>query len=230
MTPDLDGRVAQWRLARRLRGALGITAAVGPLLAPVLGLILLAGGVGAQEPPPVHDPRVLPGDLVRIRVWREPDWDGDFLVDQFGVVALPFVGDVQTAGLTQWTLKAKLREAYGREVENLVLTVLVLKRIRVSGEVRSPGIHPLDPTLRVADALILSGGRTPDGKANEVVLRRAGQTEAVNVLVDTRLSDLALETGDELVVRQRPWLSRNAMGVLGSGLGLISLFVLLLVR
>ncbi len=184
----------------------------------------------AQQAPVPHDPRILPGDLVRVQVWREPDWDGDFLVDQFGVVSLPFVGDVQTDGLTQRSLKARLQEAYSREIHNLVLTVLVLKRVRVSGEVRSPGIHPLDPTLRVADALILSGGRTGDGKADEVLLRRAGRTEAVNVLVDARLSDLALETGDELIVRQRSWLSRNSAAVLGSGVGLVGLVAALLIR
>lgn len=168
--------------------------------------------------------------MIRLQVWREPDWDGDYLVDQFGVVALPLVGDVQTAGLTQRSLKALLQEAYGREIPTLALTVLVLKRIRVSGEVRVPGIHILDPTLRVADALLLSGGRTGDGKADEVLLRRAGRTEAVNVLVDTRLSELALETGDELIVRARPWLSRNAMGVVGSVLGAAGLVAALLIR
>jgi polysaccharide biosynthesis/export protein len=196
----------------------------------LLLLALAPGRAQAQEPPPPVDPRVLPGDLIRLQVWREPDWDGDFLVDQFGVVALPFVGDVPTDGLTQRSLKAKLQEAYAREIANLSLTVLVLKRVRVSGEVRSPGIHPLDPTMRVADALILSGGRTGDGKADEVLLRRAGQTQAVNVLVDARLSELALETGDELIVRQRSWVGRNAMGLLGSGMGLMGLIVALLLR
>jgi len=214
------------------RAPMGARARGRRLAALLLALLpaLTPSRSDAQVVPQPHDPRILPGDLVRLKVWREPDWDGDFLVDQFGVVALPFVGDVQTSGLTQWSLKAKLQEAYAREIANLSLTVLVLKRVRVSGEVRSPGIHALDPTMRVADALILSGGRTGDGKADEVLLRRAGQTEAVNVLVDTRLSELALETGDELTVLQRPWLSRNAGAVLGSGVGLVGLVVALLIR
>lgn len=199
-------------------------------LALLLLLALFPAHAGAQAAPQAHDPRILPGDLIRLQVWRESDWDGDYLVDQFGVVSLPLVGDVQTAGLTQSALKEHLRQAYEREIRPLALTLLVLKRVRVSGEVRSPGIHPLDPTMRVADALILSGGRTGDGKADEVLLRRAGQTEAVDVLVDTRLSELALETGDELIVRQRPWVSRNAIGVLGSGMGLLGLVIALLVR
>lgn len=197
----------------------------------MLLLLALTPGTGeAQDRPAPNDPKVLPGDLIRLQVWREPDWDGEFLVDQFGVVALPFVGDVQTAGETQRSLKAKLQEAYAREIANLSLTVLVLKRVRVSGEVRSPGIHPLDPTMRVADALILSGGRTGDGKTDEVLLRRPGETQAVNVLVDARLSELALETGDELIVRQRSWMSRNAMGVVGSATAMVGLFLALLLR
>lgn len=192
----------------------------------------------ALAPVPAHarqdaaawDPRILPGDLVRLQVWREPDWGGDFLVDQFGTVALPFVGDVQTDGLTQRSLKARLQAAYAAELRNPVLTLLVLKRVRVAGEVRSPGIYPLDPTLRVADALILSGGRTPEGRVDEVLLRRAGRAELFGVLDDTRLSELAIETGDELFVRQRSWLSRNATGVLGAGVGVLGLMVGLLIR
>src|SRR5438046_4979220 len=33
-----------------------------------------------------------PGDLVRLRIWREPDLSGDFQVDEQGTVVLPKIG------------------------------------------------------------------------------------------------------------------------------------------
>lgn len=197
----------------------------------VLALLALAASdASAQEPAGAHDPVILPGDLVRIRVWRELDWDGDYLVDQFGVVALPLVGDLNVVGETQRSLRAKLHEAYAREVRDLSLTVLVLKRIRVTGEVKAPGIFPVEPTMTVADALVMAGGRSPDGRWNEVVLRRGGETLTVNILEDAPLYALSLQTGDELLVRERSWLSRNSAAVLGSGVGILGLVIALLIR
>lgn len=184
----------------------------------------------AQQRPTDHDPRVLPGDVVRLTVWREADWSGDYVVDQFGVVALPLVGDVDVRGETQRSLKARLREAYGHEIRDLSFQLLVLKRIRVTGEVRGPGIYAMEPTMSVADAVVMAGGRGPDGRLGEVTLRRAGSSETVNVLEDTRFSELALETGDELIVTPRSWLSRNAAATLGSSVAVVGILLTLLIR
>lgn len=186
-----------------------------------------AAGAAAAEP---HDPRVLPGDLVRIKVWRESDMDGDYLVDPFGVVTLPLVGDLDVRGETQRSLKARLQEAYAREIRDLSLTVLVLKRIRVSGEVRVPGIFPMEPTTTVADALVMAGGRSDAGRWHEFVLRRGGETLTIDALGDDPLYRLALETGDEILVLERSWISRNAAAVLGSGVGLVGILLALVLR
>jgi polysaccharide export outer membrane protein len=168
--------------------------------------------------------------VIRLQLWREPAWSGDFPVDQFGVAALPLVGDVDIAGMTQSGLKELLRRAFSREIPDPVLQVLVLKRIRVLGEVRAPGVYTLEPTASVADALAMAGGRSTGGRADRVLLRRAGETLTTNVLVDTGLADLAIATGDELSVPERSWASRNAGAVLGATAGLLGLLTTLLIR
>ena len=196
----------------------------------LVAALALPAASSAQDRPVGHDPRILPGDLVRLEIWREEEWSGDYLVDQFGVVALPLVGDVQVAGETQRSLKARLQEVYGKEIRNLSLQLLVLKRIRVTGEVKAPGIFPMEPTMSVADALVMAGGRDVDGQIGPVSLRRAGTTETVNVMEDTRFAELALETGDELFVRPRSWLSRNAGAALGSSVAALGVILTLLIR
>lgn len=206
-------------------------------LLAVLAASVGGGGARAQIPTPVEavtaptpDPRVLPGDLIRLDVWREPDWSGEFLVGPGGVVTLPWVGDLDVRGETQSTLKARLVEAYAREVRDAVVAVTVLKRVRVVGEVRSPGIFPVDPTQTVADALALAGGRSEGGRADRVLLRRGGETAVVSVLETSPLYGMAVETGDELLVPQRSWFSRNSVAVVGSSIGLLGLIAALLVR
>lgn len=199
-------------------------------MAVALFLMLLPAPGPAQPAPTVPDTPILAGDIIRLQVWREPEWNGDFIVDQFGVVALPLVGDVNVAGMTQRSLKELLRDAFTREIQEPLLQVLVLKRIRVVGEVRSPGVFTLDPTVSVADALALAGGRGALGRADQVLLRRAGETLSTNVLVDTRLAELAIQTGDELRIPERSWLSRNSGTVLGTTVGLLGFFTAVLLR
>lgn len=193
-------------------------------------LALVPVPVSSQQARPVPDTPILSGDVIRLRVWRETEWDGDFLVDQFGIAALPLVGDVVVAGMTQRFLKEMLRASFAKEIQDPVLQVLVMKRIRVAGEVRSPGVLTLDPTLSVADALALAGGRGPSGRADRVLLRRSGESFTTNVLVDTRLAELAIQTGDELSVPERSWVSLNAGAVLGASAGLLGLLTALLLR
>ncbi|NJD18811.1 MAG: hypothetical protein FIA95_05960 [Gemmatimonadetes bacterium] len=202
--------------------ALALALALAPAVVPM--------PVRAQQGTAVQDTRILPGDLIRLQVWREPDWNGDFLVDQFGVAALPLGGDLAVEGMTQRELKEKLRQAFAREIREPLLQVLVLKRIRVLGEVRSPGVFTLDPTSSVADALALAGGRSSQGRSDRVLLRRAGQVITANVLVDTRLAELAIQTGDELSVPERPWISRNAPTVIGTSAGLLGILAAVLIR
>lgn len=192
--------------------------------------LALPAGAPAQERPADHDPEIRRGDLIRLLIWREEDWSGDYLVDQFGVAALPLVGDVEVLGETQRSLKARLQAIYAQEIRNLSMQLLVLKRIRVTGEVKAPGIFPMEPTMSVADAVVMAGGRSPDGHPGEVTLRRAGETQTVNVLDDARFGDLALETGDEIFVRPRSWISRNAAAALGSAVGALGILLTLLLR
>ncbi|HSW31586.1 MAG TPA: polysaccharide biosynthesis/export family protein [Longimicrobiales bacterium] len=209
----------------------GPAAGVSRVLAVLALALALPPAPGlSQQAPPVPDTPILTGDVIHLKVWREPDWNGDFLVDQFGVAALPLVGDVQVAGMTQRALKEMLRAAFAREIHEPQLQVLVMKRIRVLGEVRNPGVFTLDPTMSVADALAVAGGRGELGRADRVLLRRSGETLATNVLVDTRLAELAIQTGDELSVPERSWISRNGGTLLGTSVGILGLMTALLVR
>lgn len=225
-------------LSRRLRRPGGVRLA----RAAFLGLMALSAGCGgaraqragaplpAASGAPTSDPRILPGDLLRLDVWREPEWSGEFLVGADGMVTLPWVGDLDVRGESQRSLKARLTEAYGREVRDAVVALTVLKRIRVVGEVRSPGIVPVDPTQTVADALAMAGGRSDGGRRDQVLLRRGGETLSVPVLETSPLYGMAVETGDEILVPQRSWISRNSAAVGGYAAGILGLVLALQVR
>ena len=198
-----------------------MTIAIRPFLLSLLlvALVLVAAPVGlpAQAQGTAADPPVLPGDLVSLEVWREEDLSGEFLVDQHFLVTLPLIGEIDVRGETELSLRVRVRELMQVELINPSIEVLVLKRVRVLGAVIEPGIFHVDATMSVADALASAGGRTASARQGAVTLRRGGEIIEVDVFEDDRLSDLAVRTGDELLVPQKQWLERN-LGPVVTGL------------
>src|SRR5207249_11879433 len=103
------------------RGAAGSRGSVSRLaLLACLGLgsVLWARPARAQLPaatanhPPEGVDPLRPGDVIRLRVWREPDFSGDFSVDESGVVVLPRLGALNVGREVPESLKATLTSEY----------------------------------------------------------------------------------------------------------------------
>jgi protein involved in polysaccharide export with SLBB domain len=158
-----------------------------------------------------------PGDLVRLRIWREPDLSGDFPVEEDGAVVLPRLGRVEVAGEDPAALRARLSAAYGEFLQHASVSVTLLRRVRILGAVRNPGLYPVDPTMTVADALALAGGTTLQGAPRTVQLVRDGRPLTARLDPDALLANSRLRSGDQLYVPERSWISRNA-GVVSAAL------------
>jgi protein involved in polysaccharide export with SLBB domain len=195
-----------------------------------IGVCVLAGiGLGALHPSiapaqggseslaaAVRDTiGVQPGDLIRLKVWREPDMSGDVFINSVGEATLPRLGSVQVAGWPPDSLRRFLVSNYAKFLKDPAIDVTVLPRVTILGAVSKAGVQNVDPTLTIADALALAGGPSPDGKQDKVELRRRGARVPVKLSLGMRLADTPVQSGDQLYVPQRNWLSRNTGVVLG---------------
>ena len=188
---------------------------------PLLRLTIVAAALStayssrahAQESPlSAHAPKSVvlrPGDQVRLKVWREPDLSGDFVINEDGVVVFPKIGRVDVRQISTDSLKAMLISRYAESLRNPSVEVTVLRRVTVLGSVRNPGLYYVDPTTTVADALAMAGGVSADGKQNDFELLRDGRRLRVDLSGDSRLGDSPLQAGDQLRVPERSWVSRN---------------------
>lgn len=174
----------------------------------------------SESPEPLR-----PGDVVRLRIWREPDLSGDFQVNESGQVVLPKIGPVAVDAISRDSLRRSLLAAYTTYLRNPSIEVVLLRRINVLGAVRNPGLYPVDPTMTVADALALAGGPNPDGKRDRVDLVRGGDRLVVKLDPATRLGDTPIRAGDQLYVPQRSWISRNQGLVIGTVTAITALAV-----
>jgi protein involved in polysaccharide export with SLBB domain len=182
--------------------------------------LLLAATVAeratAQSTPPgdstAHAPSALrPGDVVRVRIWREPDLSGDFMVNESGVVTLPKAGPVHVGGLSVSDLRSAVTAAYEGWLNHSSIEVTLLRRIQVVGAVRTPGLYTVDPTMTVGDALALAGGVTTPGRPHHhVQVVREGKPLNVTLSWESPIVTSPLRPGDQLYVPGRGWFSRNA--------------------
>lgn len=166
-----------------------------------------------------------PGDVIRLRIWREPDLSGEFPVDESGQAVLPLVGPVSVVGLSRDSLRRSLLSSYTEYLKNPSIEVILLRRVNVMGAVRNPGLYPVDPTMTVADALALAGGPSPEGKRDRVELLRGSERLVVRLDPAARLGDTPLRSGDQLYVPSRSWISRNPGVVVGTATFLTALIV-----
>ena len=171
-----------------------------------------------------------PGDIVRLRIWREPDLSGDFPVDESGTVTFPKIGAFKVSDYNTATLKTKLLESYAQYLRNPSVEVTMLRRINVLGAVKAPGLYPIDPTMTIADALALAGGATPAGDPHHVVLVRNGVRMTESLSAETNIAETPLRSGDQLFVPERSFIVRNS-GLVAAGLSVTaSLIIALFLR
>lgn len=185
----------------------------------------LAGGAGAQQA--AGDP-LRAGDLIRLKIWREPELSGEFRVDDEGVAVLPRLGPTQVGGQDPAALSARLIESYAKFLQHRSIEVVLLRRIQVLGAVRNPGLYTVEPTMTVSDALAMAGGSTTEGNPRRIDLIRGGRRLPVSLTADTRLAATSIRSGDQIFVPERSWLSRNAGIVAGTATGILSLVIALI--
>lgn len=150
-----------------------------------------------------------PGDVVRLRIWREPDLSGDFAVNESGVVVLPKVGPLQVTSEDPRSLKTRLVKAYEVYLNQVSIDVVLLRRVQVLGAVRNPGLYQVAPTMVLSDLLALAGGSTSQGNLKGVQLLRNGRKLRDALSPSDSVGSASIRSGDQIYVPEKGWFSRN---------------------
>jgi polysaccharide export outer membrane protein len=196
------------------------------LSALLLAAIVLPAAADAQDAAR-RESRLVPGDVIRLNIWREPDLTGEFLVQEDGNAVLPKVGSVNVIGYTPSELKTHLIEEYSRTLRNPSIEVIVLRRILISGEVANEGVYPVDPTMSLVEALALAGGPTPAAKDDRVVLIRGDSETDIDTEDPAAVRNIALQSGDQLFVPSASGWAQNWKLLVGMISSTVSLAILL---
>ena len=195
-------------------------------------LLILAAAPASAETQSVQDQEALllvPGDILRVAVWREPDLSGDFQVDQDGTVVLPLLGKLQVTDRAWSIVKDDLMQDYLGDLRNPSIELIPFRSVYVLGEVNLPGRYNVHPTNdNLAGAVSLAGGITPDGDVTNMRIVRDGVIILDGIVGEQRLAELGIRSGDQLFIGRRGWLDRNSTFIASAVLSLAGIAVAIL--
>lgn len=217
----------------RFRPAWPVLVAVGRaafLMVVMAGCASGGSHVRAPETRGSVDPGVRPGDAVRLNFWREDDMNGVFSVDDRGIITLPLIGDRQVAGLTPSELRGHLLEEYATYFKGPSIQVTVLRRLTILGAVSQPGLYTVDATISMSEALGLAGGLTPTADSDDIRIVRDGQVIRRTLDVATLVGEADIRSGDQVIIGEKGWLSRNPAALVGSLIAASAVVVTALIR
>ena len=196
-------RLPQQILTRRLLAlAVVLLAACGPKTPIVLA------------PLPDRPWTVLPGDEVKVRVYREPELSGQYVVNGRGEVFIPGLGRIAAAGMTADSLSAHITAGYTKRIIDAIVDVGLIRSLPVLGQVQSPGVYQAEPTMSVQQIVAKAGGMRGGGLQTPTILLQKGRDGTrYSLSADIRLDRVALDEGDAIVVVNPSWLERSAPGL-----------------
>jgi polysaccharide export outer membrane protein len=150
-----------------------------------------------------------PQDLLFIEVFGQPRFTRPVGVRPDGKITMPFVGDMQAAGLTPNKLRDQLKEALADQIINPIVDVSVTQvnsqKYTISGEVFRPGAYPLTGPTHVFDALNSAGGFKDFANKKKIRIVRGTQRLYFNYQDFLKKgtnpeSNVLLQNGDTIVV------------------------------
>ena len=153
------------------------------------------------------DYRLVPGDKLRIEVYKDAQLSQNVQVRPDGKITLPLANDVTAAGHTPTELRDAIVSSLKAYMTNPTVTVMVVETvpplIYVMGEVNGAGPQPLVGKMDVVQALAAAKGFRDFADTKNIVIRRGSQvlTFNYNDSVKGKGTPIYLQPGDTIVVK-----------------------------
>jgi protein involved in polysaccharide export with SLBB domain len=134
---------------------------------------------------------IRPGDEIVLTLWGSVDADLRLTVDRAGRIAVPRVGSITVAGLSNGELADAITRRVGQTFRNFQLTATLGQvraiRVFVGGYAQRPGSVMVNGLSSILHAIMRAGGPSAAGSFRDIHLRRGGREIAVFDLYDLLL-------------------------------------------
>ena len=153
------------------------------------------------------DYKLVPGDKLRVEVYKDAQLSQSVQVRPDGKITLPLANDVPAAGRTPAELRDAIVTSLKPYIANPTVTVMVVETvppvIYVTGEVNAAGPQPLVGKIDVIQAIATAKGLTDFANKKNITIRRGSQLINFNYndAVKGQAAPVYLQPGDTIIVR-----------------------------
>lgn len=150
------------------------------------------------------DPVLKPGDVLKIAVWQQPAWSGEFPIASDGTIQHPLYRNVRVAGVPLAVAEDRMRTFLRRYEETPTFSMQVLFPVVVGGAVNDPQLLTLSPETSISQALALAGGAAERGQLEAVRLVRGGAETTLDLVnPDPATLAMTVQSGDQIIVPRK---------------------------
>lgn len=170
-------------------------------------------GAGARDTattakaPVSTDYKLVPGDKLRVEVYKDAQLSQSVQVRPDGKITLPLANDVVAAGRTPAELRDAIVTSLKTYIANPTVTVMVVETvppvIYVTGEVNAAGPQQLVGKIDVIQAIATAKGLTDFANKKNITIRRGSQLINFNYndAIRGNAAPVYLQPGDTIIVR-----------------------------
>ncbi|MFH1625280.1 MAG: SLBB domain-containing protein, partial [Pseudomonadota bacterium] len=168
--------------------------------------------VDVSEPstgiPVSSDYMIGPGDEVVLTLWGRMSGRYYLTVERDGTIAVPNIGPIKVGGMQfdqmKRHIKNEVQKIFGAKA-NVSMGGLKTIKVFVLGEVKKPGMYPIDSLSTIMNALVAAGGPNDIGSLRKIKLNRNNKTITVMDFYDLLIKgdksqDRVLISGDLVFV------------------------------
>lgn len=180
-------------------------------------LLALAGAAPAAAQADTATAAPRPADVVRLNVWRQPEFTGEFPIAPDGTIGHPLLAEVRVVGRSRDDVRRQLREILLRYENDPQFVFDYSYRVAVTGEVRLPNLYSLPPETTIPQAIAAAGGVSEFGRLNDVRLVRGGQETVLDLRNPAGPAmEMRIRSGDQIRVTRRGSSFRDYLGLTAS--------------
>ena len=146
------------------------------------------------------------GDKLEVKFFNNREYNESVAVRPDGRISLQRVGDIRVVGMSVSQLDSIVTKTYSEILVSPDVTIIVREfggqDCYVLGEVKNPGMFPLNKGLSAIRAIAAAGGPKQSAKMNSVLLIRASEND--NILaerLDLEMSDLSAAMQNDRILR-----------------------------
>ena len=153
------------------------------------------------------------GDILHLKVYRDSELSGQYLIDARGDVQIAGLGTIRAAGLTPSQVSDRMVEAMRvRGFRDPELAVQAQIRVSVLGAVRVPQLYSVDPGVSLIQLLTIAGGPADRADLQHTRVIRDGREFIVDLqsaLVGSPAGRVGLYSNDVVYIPLRGGLTKE---------------------